>query len=208
MGERSGILGLVLAAGQSRRMGRPKALLSCPDSAETFVARAVRILGDGGLPSVVVVTRPGDQPLHDELRRLRPAPHIVENPTPQLGQLASLVIGIDHAETRGADTVVVLPVDMPLVRPASVLALLEAASREGAPIARVVHAGRHGHPVLFRRAVFDRLRTADIAIGARAVLHDLAGEVLNVRVDDPGVLRDVDLPEEYRRLLDSARQPG
>lgn len=196
--------GLVLAAGQSRRMGRPKALLTCPGSSETFVARAIRVLVDGGLPEVTVIVRPGDDQLRHEVGRLQLVPRVVENPTPELGQLASLIAGIDDAEAHGADTVVVLPVDMPLVRPATVSALLEASSRDSAPIARVVHAGRHGHPVLFRRAVFDRLRAADPATGARGVLREYAGGVLDVEVDDPGVLRDVDLPEEYQHLFDSS----
>ncbi len=59
-----------------------------------------------------------------------------------------------------------------------------------------------GHPVLFRDVVFDELRTADPAIGAKAVVRARAGEVLDVDVDDPGVVRDVDAPDDYAALFD------
>ncbi len=196
------VWGLVLAAGLSTRMGRAKALLALPGSEETFVAHAVRVLRKGGVPNLAVVVRPSDRPLQREVERLRPPVPMVHNAAPELGQLSSLVAGLDHAEAQGADMVVVLPVDMPLVQAASVSALLEAAARHRPLIARVVHGGRHGHPVLFRRDLFDRLRTADPAAGARAVMHHCAGEVLDVPVDDPGVLRDIDRPEEYRHLFD------
>lgn len=199
------ITGVVLAAGQSRRMGRSKALLPCPGAAESFVARAVRILGEAGLARVSVIVRRGDAPLLDAIARMSPAPSIVENPSAEGGQLSSLIAGIDDAEASGADAIVVLPVDMPLVQAASIATLLDAVRRSRAPIARVVHAGRSGHPVVFHRDMFDRLRAADPTVGARAVLHEAAGDVLDVPVEDPGVLRDVDLPEEYQQLFDPAR---
>jgi molybdenum cofactor cytidylyltransferase len=194
--------GLVLAAGASSRMRRPKALLVCPGSDETFVARAARVLHAGGVPKVAVVARPGDRALAEQAARLRPAVEVVENPRPERGQLASLLAGIGHAETAGAEAVVVLPVDMPLIRVASVAALLAAAVQHRAPIVRVVHHGRHGHPILFRRAVFDRLRALDVSAGANALARERAEDVLDVPVEDPGVLRDVDWPEEYRQLFD------
>jgi molybdenum cofactor cytidylyltransferase len=193
--------GLVLAAGASSRMRRPKALLVCPGSDETFVARAARVLHAGGVPRVAIVARPGDRALAEHAAGLRPPVDLVENPTHELGQLASLLAGVGHAEAAGADAVVVLPVDMPLIRVASVAALLAAAAHHPAPIVRVVHHGRHGHPILFRRAVFDRLRALDVSAGANALARARADDVLDVPVDDPGVLRDVDWPEEYRQLF-------
>ena len=83
---------------------------------------------------------------------------------------------------------------------------------------RVTHENRHGHPVIFGRAVFDELRRADYDIGAKAVLQLHAATILNVEVDDPAVLRDVDTPEDYQANAGSrqsqqvaegnARSPG
>ncbi len=71
--------------------------------------------------------------------------------------------------------------------------------QSNAPVLRAVHLGRHGHPVVFKRAIFDALRHADPAVGAKAVLH--AAAVEDVEVDDPGVVDDVDTPDDYARLI-------
>ena len=67
------------------------------------------------------------------------------------------------------------------------------------PILRAVHGGRHGHPVIFKREVFEALRAADPAVGAKAVMRAIGVE--DIEVDDPGILQDVDTPEDYTSLL-------
>jgi CTP:molybdopterin cytidylyltransferase MocA len=200
MGQPQRIVGIVLAAGQSSRMGRSKPLLPCVPSAETFVARVVRVLREGGVPDVVVVGRPEDAALRAHVDGLVPTTTFVENRDAARGQLTSLIVGIDHAQLHGADAVVVMPVDIPQVKPETVATLLAAVGSQ-APIVRVGYAGRHGHPVLFREVVFEELRTADPAIGAKAVLLAHASDILNIAVDDPGVVRDVDVPDDYARLF-------
>ena len=185
-------------------MGRPKALLPCPPGGDTFVARCVRALRTGGAAHVLVVGRPEDDALRAELARVDPVPEFVANPTADEGQLSSLVRGITAVEDRGAPAVIVLPVDVPLVKPESVAALLAAYRSERPPIARVTCGGRHGHPVLFDRAVFAELRTADPSRGARAVMRADPARVLDVEVGDHGVLRDVDGPADYEALFGRA----
>lgn len=191
------ICGLVLAAGQSSRMGRPKALLRCAPTDDTFIARIVRTVREAGVCDVVVVGRPDDEALRSHVAGLRPNVEYLENPAPMRGQLSSLITGIERAEGRGAGAVLVMPVDIPLVRAGTIARVLAAAAESRALVVRATHHGRHGHPVLFRAAVFSALRTADPAVGARAVLRSHAGDVMNVEVDDPGVLRDFDAPEDY-----------
>ena len=195
------LLGLVLAAGQSSRMGRPKALLQCPPSYETFVTRIIRTLRQGGVAEVAVVGRPGDVALQNEIAPHTPAVRYLENPAAELGQLSSIIVGIGHAEAIGAGGVLLLPVDIPTVEPATVRALCEAFERGGAPLLRAAHRGRHGHPVIVARPLFAELRNADPAVGARAVFRRDPARVRDVEVDDPGILRDVDHPEDYARLL-------
>jgi molybdenum cofactor cytidylyltransferase len=195
------VVGIVLAAGQSSRMGRPKALLPCLPSQETFVSRVVRILREGGVPEVVVIGRQDDDTLRAHVGGLVPPTPFVENPDPTRGQLSSLIVGVDFAEARSAGAVIVLPVDIPQVSPESVAALLAASRADAAPILRVEHGGRHGHPVLFRRVVFEQLRAADPAVGAKSVVHAYGDRIRNVSVPDPGVIRDVDRPEDYLRLF-------
>jgi molybdenum cofactor cytidylyltransferase len=69
------------------------------------------------------------------------------------------------------------------------------------PIVRATYRGRHGHPVIFSRTVFDSIRHADPAIGAKAVVRAHVQDVIDVDVDDPGVVLDVDNPEDYAKLL-------
>ena len=182
-------------------MGRPKALLPCPPDGHTFVSQAVRTLHTGGIEEVGVVGRPQDAALRTEVsRQSRPVAYL-ENPTPERGQLSSLLEGLSYAEACGADGVMVLPVDIPSVKAATVQSLREAFDRGAAPIVRAVYEGRHGHPVIFSRPVFAELRAADLSLGAREVLRRDPARVCEVSGDDPGVLRDVDEPGDYRRLV-------
>ena len=90
---------------------------------------------------------------------------------------------------------------MPTVRAETVGRVLEAFRLTRAPIVRSTHHQQHGHPVIFGASIFGELRRADPAVGATSVVKAHAGSVIDVEVDDPGVLRDVDTPEDYRRLF-------
>ena len=184
-------------------MGRAKALLPCPPDGDSFVARIVCVLRDGGVADVAVVVRSDDDALRRHVRQLVPPVEIVENPDPDRGQLSSLIAGLACAEAHGARAIVVMPVDVPQVRATSVAALLDAAAKSDAPILRVAYGVHHGHPVLFRNTVFEDLRHADPAIGAKAVIRAHAAQTIDVQVDDPGVLRDVDIPTDYAELFGS-----
>jgi molybdenum cofactor cytidylyltransferase len=194
------LAGIIVAAGRSSRMGRAKALLQSPDG-RTFVHRLARAMCDGGLTDTIVVGRPEDSGLRQEVNAIGGAVRFVDNPGADAGQLSSVLAGLAAAEIRDVRAVVLAPVDAPLIRAATFAAVLARFASTAAPIVRAVHGGRHGHPVLFSRAVFDDLRRADPAIGARSVVRAHAPLVVDVEVDDPGVLADVDTPEDYARLL-------
>jgi molybdenum cofactor cytidylyltransferase len=177
-------------------MGRPKALL--PASAtETFVGRLLTTLRAAGIRDPIVVGRADDQPLREEVHR-RAAAYVVNPDADTGGQLSSLLTGLAALGGRGLRGVMMLPVDAPLVTPATIAALVTAFDETGAPIVRPRHQGRHGHPVIFSSAVFDDLRASNPAEGAKTVLRAHATRIVNVDVDDPGVLADLDTPEAYR----------
>jgi molybdenum cofactor cytidylyltransferase len=185
------IVGIVLAGGQSQRMGRPKATLKAGD--ETFLERAVRVLKEGGCRDVVVVLNTDDPALID-LTSGSGARSAGGGGGPE--QIDSLRAGVQALPSK-AEAAVVLPVDHPLVQPASVAALIGAFRSSGAAIARACYAARHGHPVLFGAAVFDELLHGNLPEGARSVVRAHAEGIEEVEVDDPGVLIDVDTPEDY-----------
>jgi CTP:molybdopterin cytidylyltransferase MocA len=188
---------IILAAGASSRMnGRPKALLRAGD--HSFVGRILDTLRQAGVCHVAVVVRPGHDEVMREIEAAGAGPAVV-NPRAEAGQLSSLIAGLDALDAPGIEGVLVTLVDIPLVTAATIRTLVARAERSPAPIVRAAHRGRHGHPVIFARAVFEALRHADPGVGAKAVFREFAVE--DVEVDDPGVVEDVDTPGDYQRLF-------
>lgn len=194
------IPGIILAAGASSRMGRPKALLRL--RGRTFVTSVVETLRSAGITPIIVVIRPGAGDVAGEIVRAGALP--VVNSSADEGQLSSLLTGLDAVDGRDVPAVLLTLVDVPAIRPETIKSLLARLSTSDAPILRATYRGRHGHPVIFRRSVFDALRRADPALGAKAVLR--AHVVDDIEVDDRGVVDDVDTPEDYDRL--SGDPPG
>src|SRR5687768_11653818 len=198
---------IVLAAGDSTRMGTPKALLADPDG-RPFVARIARTFGDASVDQLIVVT--GAQ--HDAIVTALAADGLagrvscVRNPDPSRGQISSLWAGLDAVMRPDLEAILMTLVDVPMVRSSTVRAVIDAWRRARAPIVRPAIGVRHGHPVLFDRAVFDELRRAPLAEGARAVVHAHAGSIVNVEVDDEACLIDIDTPADYDSAIRSMKK--
>ena len=197
---------IILAAGASTRMGRPKALLSDPDG-RPFVVRLVRTFADAGVTQIVVVA--GSQRLAIDAALAAdvsgPKCSVVTNPAPERGQLSSLWVGLDAVEAKRPDGVLVTLVDVPMVVSSTVAQVITAWRDRRPPIARPAFHGRHGHPVLFDWKLVGELRDAPLDEGARAVVHRHETEIVNVEVDDEGCVVDVDTPEDYAEVLEKFR---
>lgn len=183
-------------------MGRPKALLPWPPTGESLVLHVTGTLRDAGVGPLAVVTGLHHEPIGVALSG-RPET-VLANPNHADGQLSSLLLGLRWAfSSPGTGWALVTLVDVPAVRVETVRALREAAARTDALAVRPRIGAEHGHPVLWRREAHALLERADPAAGARTVMRALAagGRVLDVDVDDSGVLRDVDTPDDYRRLV-------
>jgi len=194
---------VVLCGGASSRMGRPKALLEL--AGETFLSRVVRTLRDAGVDDVVVVTGAHDEAIRAALDAAPspvPGVRVVHNPDHALGQLASLRAALAVVDHPGVVAMIVALVDHPFVGPDTVRQLIEAWTRTRAPVVRPRLRGRHGHPVVFGREVFDALRAAPIEAGARAVVRACGSRVVDVETEDEGTRLDVDTPEEYARAIE------
>ena len=193
---------IILAAGDSTRMGRPKALLPDPEG-RPFVARLVRTFSAAGIEQVIVVTGS----LHAQIAGALAAddlpvvPQVVNNPQPALGQISSLWMGLDAAIQSGVRGVLMTLVDIPLVQVSTVRRVIDAWTQHRAPIVRPAVGTRHGHPVLFDQSLFDALRHAPITEGARAVVHANADRIVDVQVDDEGCLLDFDTPADYEAVI-------
>jgi len=189
------IAGLILAAGYSRRMGSPKALLTI--EGETFLDRIFRIAKSAGLDTIRIVVGSHSEEIRLALPAL--ASNLIINENPELGQLHSLRLGLRSLPGTCKGAMVFL-VDHPKVRLETVRSLLQAFNAGEGEIIIPSHGGRRGHPVLFARSVFDDLFSAPLEEGARAVMRGRPDLVAYVEVDDAGVLADIDTPSDYEAM--------
>lgn len=195
------IAGIVLSAGRSRRMGQPKAFLRLGGA--TFLERAVAALREGGCGEVVVVAGPPDdeaaRDIADAAERL--GARVAINPHPGSEQVNSLRAGL-RALGEDVAAAIVVPVDVPCIAAETVRAVIGAfAADPHPPVVQPFDGERHGHPVLFARAVWPELMADPLPEGARTVIHAHAAERAEVRV--ARLAADVDTPEDYRRLLET-----
>ena len=194
------IRAIVLAAGASSRMGQAKAALPLGTTGDTVLARVVRTLLTAGLPSVTVVAGAHIDAVRAAMPAFEPRARVVEHLGWAQGQLSSLLAGLAAVDDPQLEAVLVTLVDVPLVRPESVAAIVHAWRQARAPIVRPVDGQRHGHPVVFDRTVFDDLRHADQQVGAKAVFATHASRRLDVPIKDAGAFVDMDTPDDYRTI--------
>ena len=187
---------IVLAAGEGRRMGRPKATLPARGGRTLLeeALRKARVAGD----EVIVVL--GAKATDTQRRVPLGGTTVVVNRQYRRGMLTSLQAGLRavHPASRGA---FVLLVDLPAIRPATVRALARAVHLAPNRIHVPVFQGQRGHPVYFPRRAFAALFRAPFKVGARWVVRRNPRLVVEHPVRDRGVCLDVDTPEVYRRYL-------
>jgi molybdenum cofactor cytidylyltransferase len=187
-------------------MGRPKAALPLGSSGQTVLSHVVTTLVAADLSRIVIVV--GAHGAETRVALVEGHVEWVENPRWELGQLSSLIAGLDAVDDPQLEAIVVSLVDVPLVSEATVGAVVDAWRRTRAPIVRPADGDRHGHPVVFDRSVFEELRSADPTVGAKAIFAAHQSEILNVPVDDAGAFQDLDTPEDYERIRRALRPPN
>jgi molybdenum cofactor cytidylyltransferase len=176
-------------------MGSPKALLEF--RGETFIDRLIRCFSAHCSPVIVVL---GHEPEVIRAGVRSPLQAIfVLNTEYQRGQFSSMQCGL-RAVPADADGVVFTPVDHPNVEAETVAKLI----KSGASIAIPQYLGRHGHPVLFSRSLIPEFLALPPDSQARAVTHRHLSEIRYIDVADAGILDDIDDPDAYHRLLQSA----
>ena len=181
-------------------MGRPKALLPLGLN-ETFLTRVVRTLLDAGVDDVVVVLGEAAESIEAGLVRNRVRARVVVNRDFATGQFSSVLKGLDTIDRPGVTAMLMTLVDVPLVAPATVRAVVRRFRETGAPIVRPVRGDDHGHPVLIARSLFAALRAAHPSTGVKPVVRGHASREGDVEVEDDGAFLDIDTPEQYERAI-------
>jgi len=193
------IAAVVLAAGASSRMGRPKALLDFDGL--TCVARVVDTCRQAGVSQVVLVTSPAGA----EVRAQCAGSIEAINPQPERGMLSSLQTGLLKLPA-GVSGFLIYPVDYPIVPPEEVRRLLAAFADQAGRIFIPSFDRRRGHPVLVEAELAGEFLALDPTSSARAVMAAHDAEITHVAAADDRVLMDMDTPEDYRRCLERSRR--
>ncbi len=210
MPQTAGICGVILAAGESTRMGRDKALLPWPPVAEgapavnTFLGAMIDLLQQHSDLVIVVAGR--------NVAELEPVvdahgAFTVVNPAPELGQFSSIQVGLREVLNRGRDAAFLVPVDRPPVLPATVRSLrdafLAADTSVWAVVPEVLREGAavHGHPILVGRDLMEKFLRAPANAVAHDIEHQHQQHIQYLRLEDARIAANIDTPEDYQQLL-------
>jgi len=197
---------VILAAGESTRMGTDKALLPWPPATpgsapagQTFLSAAIQTLYPFSDKVIVVVGK--------NENNLAPVVYangasLVRNPEPDRGQFSSLQVGLQEVLNEGRDAAMVTLVDRPPAKTATLQTLRSAFADAGNDVWAVVpeYNGKHGHPFLMAREMIEAFLKAPPNASARDIEHQNLRHIAYVVVDDPLVTMNVDTPQEYAAL--------
>jgi molybdenum cofactor cytidylyltransferase len=184
----------ILAAGESKRMGQPKALV--PFQGSTFVEHLIAATRHARVGITRVVLGAGAEGIRAHLK-IDPAWIVLNGDWPK-GQLSSIHAAIRSLPAGATDGILVCPVDHPLISADLVGRLIAAFESSGKMIVLPKYGGRRGHPVIFRAALYEELLAASAKVGARQVVWNHAAEVAEVETEEEGVILNLNDSESLR----------
>jgi molybdenum cofactor cytidylyltransferase len=190
------ISAVILAAGRSSRMGTFKPLL--PLGQGTMLERVIRIAREAGVADILVV-------IGHEADRLIPVlekqgvRHVI-NPHYDHGMFSSLQAGMQGLD-RSCRAFFLMPADMPLIRPETLKGLLGLFQEKEPDVCRPCYQNRRGHPPLISTTLIPVILAFEGRGGLRALLSCHEKSTLIVEVNDPGVLTDLDTPEDAKKYI-------
>ncbi|HSF56939.1 MAG TPA: nucleotidyltransferase family protein [Candidatus Binatia bacterium] len=192
------IVAVILSAGESSRMGRPKALL--PIDGVRFIEKIVTSLRLTRVGRIMVVLGHNAEQMRQQINDQQV--DLVINPDYKQGQLSSLAAAIRSIEagndTEPVDGILVHLVDHPYISADLVNLMIDHFYETRKLIVVPRYQDRRGHPVLFSKALFGELLAAPLDQGAKAVVRAHRDDTLEIETNDEGAIIDIDTPEEYR----------
>lgn len=198
---------VILAAGDSKRMGYPKAIL--PLESDVFITHILENCKNAGLGKPTVVlgkTAPVIQPRIDE-RQV----DILINPDPNRGQLSSIQLALSSLRPE-CIAAMIWPVDQPLVSMDLIRNLAKLFLSSDALIAHPVCGGKNGHPAIFRRRLFHEFMETPLNEGPKKLIRRHEADTVLLPTDETGTIHDIDTPSDYETAcgikLDSMVEPN
>lgn len=188
------VAAILLAAGRSSRMGKFKPLLPFGDT--TVIESCLNSLRAAGINEIIVVVGHRADDIRDRLKH--PGPTFALNPDPDSEMGVSIARGVEQI-SQSAKALLIVLVDYPAVDSATISAIVDEWKR-GSKLVQPEHKGRGGHPVLIDLAYREELLHLDPERGLRSLFEAHRDEVRRLKVETPGVARDIDTWEDYVRL--------
>jgi len=189
------IVPIVLSAGDSSRMGFPKALL--PLGARTFLTQILGVLNGFCLADPVIVLRNHAVEIQSALGNL--PGRVVINKNPEQGQLSSIKLALNQLGA-APQACLIWPVDHPAVSVKVVDGLIRLFLQTHAPLVLPTYGGKRGHPVIFDRSLFPEFQAARLEEGPKNIILSRLHECALLSTAESAVVEDVDTPEDYLKL--------
>ena len=187
---------LILAAGESRRMGSPKLLL--PFKSETLIETVVNNTIRSEVDKTLIVLGCNAEKIADKIEHF--SIEMSVNPHFQEGMLSSIQWGLKNIPETAMAVMIVLG-DQPSIPVYVFNRLIEMYRETGKHIVLPVYNHKRGHPILIDIALKREVMRLGPEEGLHTVIHNHAGDIVEVEVDAPGIARDVDTMEDYRKEI-------
>lgn len=186
---------IVLAAGDSTRMGYPKALL--PLGSSTFLTRILATIRESGLPNPTLILGRAAPIIQAKIRNWHADIYI--NPDPERGLLSSIQLALSHLHS-GFDAALIWPVDQPAVSAGLVIGLAQLFITSGALIALPSYGSKRGHPAIVHRALFQQLMETPMEEGPKNVFLQHRRDTVVFPTSELAAVQDIDTPADYYDL--------
>jgi molybdenum cofactor cytidylyltransferase len=191
----------ILSAGESRRMGSPKALISY--HGHTFLEHLIEVTQHPRIGITRIVLGAGAEAVRNSLRLDQES--VLINHDWQQGQLSSIQTAVRSLPPNETEGLILCPVDHPIVSAELVARLIEVFDSSGKLIVLPTFHRRRGHPVIFRASLYDDLMAASPEIGARQVVWAHALDVLELPTEEEGVILNLNNPDALKKALEGAK---
>ncbi len=194
------IWSIILAAGESRRMGFPKMLLQF--NGMTMIENVIRNVADSDTDGILVVLGANREELVDHVRKYDVK--FCYNDNYMMGMLSSVQCGFQNLPS-GIDAALVFQGDQPFISGDVTNSVIKGFRTSGMGIIMPVYNGKRGHPLLLGSRYRDEVAELDPAEGLRSIAYRHMDDILEVMTDEPGILRDFDTYDDYRKEINQTQ---